>query len=145
MLAATSQQPQLVTHEIEGLRVELPAELQSFFFESGYVPTTAEEFRGNARLRVRSVGEILITHTPSALHSGISHRDGRSGKTLIKDLSRSGVGVLYHYELYPEEQFQLRFQGRLLLVATARCRRIANKCYEVGGRIISVETIESTQ
>ncbi len=139
MLASANQQPQL---DIAGLEVVLPEELKAFFYESGYLPTTAEEYRGNARLRVRSVGEVLMTHTPSSLRNFTSQRESRGGKVLVKDLSRSGVGLLYHQQMFPEEYFQLRFQGRLLRVVAVRCRRLGEKCYELGGRIIAIEVLE---
>lgn len=129
--------------QIAGLEVILPDNLKAFFYESGYLPTTAEEARTNARLRVRSIGDILLKHTPSKLRGDLKERDKRAGKVLIKDLSRNGIGVLYHQQVYPAEQFQLRFQGRLINATVVRCRRLGEKCYEIGGRIISLETLDA--
>lgn len=129
---------------VAGLEVVLPEELKAFFYETGYQPTTAEEARGNARLRVRSLGDILMIHTPSMLRCGLQERTKRAGKVLIKDLSRSGIGILYHQQIYPEEQFQIRFNGRLINAIAVRCRRLGPKCYETGGRIVSLETLAET-
>lgn len=128
--------------QIAGLEVILPDNLKAFFYESGYLPTTAEEARTNARLRVRSIGDILMKHTPSRLRGDLKERNKRAGKVLIKDLSRTGIGVLYHQQVFPEEQFQIRFQGRLINAVVVRCRRLGEKCYEIGGRIASLETLE---
>ncbi len=141
MLAPIDQRA-LDPAQVAGLEVILPDDLKAFFYESGYLPTTAEEARCNARLRVRSVGDILLTHTPPVLRDGLTKRAKRSGKVLIKDLSRSGIGVLYHQQIFPEEQFQIRFQGRLINTVAVRCRRLGMHCYEIGGRIVSLETIE---
>lgn len=141
MLAPLDQCP-LEPEQIAGLDVILPDSLKAFFYEWGYISTTAEEARSNARLRVRSVGDLLLTHTPPVLRDGLKTRSKRTGKTLIKDLSRSGIGVLYHEQIFPEEQFQIRFQGRLINLIAVRCRRLGVHCYEIGGRIITLETIE---
>ena len=141
MLAQTNQFP-LEPIQVAGLEVILPDNLKAFFYESGYLPTTAEEARTNARLRVRSIGDILMMQTPSMLRFGLMERNRRAGKVLIKDLSRTGIGVLYHQQIYPEEQFQIRFQGRLINAVAVRCRRLGEKCYETGGRIVSLETLE---
>jgi len=127
---------------VAGLEVILPEDLKAFFYEMGYLPTTAEESRSNARLRVRSIGDILLQHSPPILRKGLVGRAKRSGKVLIKDLSRTGIGVLFHQQVFPEEQFQIRFQGRLINSIAVRCRRLGNMCYEIGGRIVSLETIE---
>ncbi len=141
MLAPLNQRP-IDPLQVAGLEVILPEDLKAFFYETGYLPTTAEEARCNARLRVRGVGDLLLTHTPPVLRDGLSKRTKRTGKTLIKDLSRSGIGILYHEQIFPEELFQIRFQGRLINSIAVRCRRLGVQCYEVGGRIVSLETIE---
>jgi hypothetical protein len=143
MLAPNNHVP-LEPIQIEGLEVILPGNLKAFFYESGYLPTTAEEARTNARLRVRSIGDILMKHVPGRLRGELKERDKRAGKVLIKDLSRTGIGVLYHLQVFPEEQFQLRFQGRLINAVVVRCRRLGEKCYEIGGRIVSLETLNTT-
>lgn len=141
MLAQTNQFS-LEPIAIAGLEVILPDNLKAFFYESGYLPTTTEEGRTNARLRVRSIGDILLMQTPSVLRFGLMERARRAGKVLIKDLSRTGIGVLYHQQIYPVEQFQIRFQGRLINAVAVRCRRLGEKCYETGARIVSLETLE---
>lgn len=141
MLAQTDQFA-LDPIQVAGLEVILPDNLKAFYYESGYLPTTAAEARTTARLRVRSIGDILMLHTPSMLRLGLMERARRAGKVLIKDLSRTGIGVLYHQQLYPEEQFQVRFHGRLINAVAVRCRRLGVKCYETGARIVSLETLE---
>lgn len=141
-MLASANQCEIDQTSIAGLEVVLPEELRAFFYEAGYMATTAEEYRSNARLRVRSVADMLLVHTPPALRTGLTGRERRAGKVLLKDLSRSGIGILYHQQIFPEEQFQVRFQGRLIHSIAVRCRRLGNMCYEIGGRIVSLETIE---
>ena len=124
------------------LLVKLPDELKAFYRESGYLPTTAVEYRTNARLRVRSDGDIKFTFTPAALTKNPEFRQVREGKALIKDLSKGGIGVLYHEQIFPEERFQLFFQGRIIEVTVVRCRRLNEACYEIGGRVIEIRTLQ---
>lgn len=123
------------------LLVQLPDELRAFYKESGYLPTTAQEYRSNARLRVRSDGDIRFTETPLALAKNPDFRQDREGKALIKDLSKTGIGVLYHEQIFPEEQFQIFFQGRVIHVVTVRCRRLSEACYEIGGKVKAIESL----
>ena len=143
MLAATNQFT-LEAGDALDMEIILPEELKSFFYESGYLPTTAEESRGNARLRVRSVGEMLHRRTPPALLLGLAERGRRTGKVLIKDLSRSGIGLLFHTQIYPQERLQIRFQGRLIDTVFVRCRRLGECCYDIGGRIMALESAGDT-
>lgn len=117
------------------LLVQLPDDLKQFYSETGYVHTTANEVRSNARLRVRRQGLLTIVRTPPGLAENNSLHSSASGLTLIKDLSRVGVGLLYHEQLYPEEQIELQFQGREMGIHIVRCRRIGSRCYEIGGKV----------
>lgn len=141
-MLASANQCEIDQTLIAGLEVVLPEGLRAFFCEAGYMATTAEEYRTNARLRVRSVADMLLVNSPSALRNGLAGRESRAGKVLIKDLSRSGIAILYHQQIYPQERFQIRFQGRLILSIAVRCRRLGSMCYEIGGKVVSVETSE---
>lgn len=124
----------------EPLKVQLPAEMQQFFTESGYLPTTAAEYRGNARLRVRSKAVLNVTSVPPTLRA-IQIPEFVSGEILIKDLSRSGIGFLYHRELYPTQGIKVHFQGRVIEAAIVRCRRVDAFCFEIGGRVSGTKTV----
>lgn len=123
--------------------IKLPEELRAFYQESGYLPTTALENRTNARLRIRRDGQIKFTYTPPILKEKPEFRNVTQGSILIKDLSRIGIGILYHEQIFPEEKFDIHFQGRIIHVCAVRCRRLCDDCYEVGGRIVSLEAIET--
>ncbi|QDV24891.1 hypothetical protein [Aureliella helgolandensis] len=132
MLAPTSDGVTDGSLPVPPLLVQLPKELEKFFQESGYLSTTAEEERRNARLRVRQVGTMTmeLTKRSEVLYS--SDDFSAISSVLIKDLSRSGVGFLYHREVFPGESVQIQLKGRRLKAKTVRCRRLGPKCYEVG-------------
>ncbi len=135
MLAATGQ---LITDSqgTDGelpLLVQLPAEMSRFFQEAGYLETVFCELRGQARLRVRCQSELESDFVPPFL--GIKKR---RAKVLIKDLSRSGLGLLSHEQLWPGETFWVELHGRRLHVRVVRCRKLAHACFEVGGIVMSL-------
>jgi hypothetical protein len=123
------------------LRVVLPKELERFYAESGYSPTSVFENRCNSRLRVRTEVPIWFEGIPDGIRRFISRSSGTTGRALLKDLSKTGLAILYHEQMFPEEQFQLQFRNRLFDVTVVRCRRIAPACYEVGGAIDSLTTL----
>ena len=133
---------QAVAGDCEPLQVMLPEHMQSFFNESGYQPTTASEFRGNARLNVRAEVCVKFTETPAMLKA-IPGQDIDTGIGLLKDLSKTGIGLLYHRQLFPCQKLEVDFQGRRLHAVVVRCRRLGEKCYEVGGRILGVHALPS--
>ena len=51
-----------------------------------------------------------------------------------------GIGILFHEQIFPEEKFDISFQGRIIHVIAVRCRRLCDACYEIGGRIESLES-----
>lgn len=126
------------------LEVILPEHWHAFFNETGYAPSTPSEERSNARLRVRSAGELTFFNTPAALQASVQDEmlEKSAGQVLIKDLSRGGIGILYHRQIFPEQQFRIHFQGRRIEAVAVRCRRLGDRCFETGGRILSLETLD---
>jgi hypothetical protein len=53
---------------------------------------------------------------------------------LTRDLSRSGIGFLHAFELYPGERVKLWLPTGPVASEVARCRRHDARCYEVGVR-----------
>lgn len=123
------------------LLVQLPEELRAFYRESGYHPTTVSEHRSNARLRVRREAEIRFIFTPPALLAWADLPNRDTGRVLIKDLSKTGIGILYHQQIYPEERIQVAFQGRLIHAVAVRCRHLADACFETGAIIQLIEAV----
>ncbi len=124
------------TETFPPLRVVLPDELKRFYSERGYLPPTPHEERRFARLNVRSHGRIRFYPAPPNLIVGTGN--DRTGTVLVKDLSRSGIAVLYHRQIFPGEQFDVLMHGRWIHSTAVRCRRIGSQCYETGATIRSV-------
>ncbi|MEZ6135651.1 MAG: hypothetical protein R3C53_12145 [Pirellulaceae bacterium] len=126
------------------LLVKLPEDLKAFYEESGYQSSTPIEHRTNARLRIRRDAELEFIHIPNALRAVTMLHSDPKVRVLIKDLSRTGIGILIHEQIFPTEEFQVTFQGRLIHATAVRCRRIAAECYEVGARVNQVAQAEQS-
>ena len=129
--------------EEHSLKVVLPEEMQRFFCETGYAPTTALENRCNSRLRVRTEVPIWFTSLPNGLKNQTSRPADAPETALLKDISRTGVAILYHEQIFPDEGLIMQFNNRQFDVTVVRCRRIARACYEIGGIINSLITLET--
>lgn len=136
MLAATTGQLDVPLDSDTDLPllVQLPEQMSGFFSEAGYLETVFCELRGQARLRVRCISVLESEFLPPFL--GIKQR---RAKVFIKDLSRSGLGLLSHEQLWPCETFFVVLQGRRLNVRVVRCRKLAQACFEVGGVVLTID------
>jgi hypothetical protein len=114
--------------------VKLPPELAAFYKESGYLPASYWEARVNARLRVRCESTLTSVFIPA-----FALEQHRRARVLVKDLSRAGIGILSHQQMWPTETFVLVLKGRSLACTVARCRKLGKLCFEVGARIDSLE------
>lgn len=114
------------------LKVELPPSLANFFAEAGFTDTTYFETRKHSRLRYRCEAELYIEDSPPMLQ-----RMDREMIVLVKDISKCGLGLLAHEQLWPEEQVTLRFLGKQAVAKIVRCRRMGKSCFECGAKLIS--------
>lgn len=130
------------TDVCEPLQVVLPTDLRRFFSESGYAPTTNDEHRTVARLRVRREVVFYFSHTPRMVMRLVQRHPQIRHRGLLKDLSRTGVGLLYHEQLYPGEFIGMEFQQRLFEIEVVRCRRLDTACYEIGGVVKAVSPLQ---
>ena len=96
------------------------------------------EDRSNARLNVRSKGLICFFPTLPSLECDIIASDVRQGTVLVKDISKTGIAILYHRQIFPYERFEIFLHGRAIDATCVRCRRIGPKCYETGAVINSI-------
>lgn len=128
--------------QAEPLRVELPPELKAFFQQHGYQKETAANVRSDARLQVRTEVEFAFHSHPPALDVLLQKLPQRA-TGLIKDLSRTGIALLYHKQLYPAQELQVFLLGRELFVKVVRCRKLSDCCYEVGGRVLKTVRYEN--
>jgi hypothetical protein len=55
-----------------------------------------------------------------------------------KDVSRGGIGFLHSEPLFPMEQFRLALpDGKSRTIEVVRCRRIQQRCFEIGAVFVS--------
>jgi hypothetical protein len=118
------------------LQVQLPPELKDFFSENGY---TYAEHRTNARLRVRGESVLTSLYVPP-----FAKRSATSLRVLVKDMSRSGIALLAPYQLWPTERFGVELCERWIEAEVVRCRKLGERCFEVGARIHSVATLSDS-
>jgi hypothetical protein len=127
------------------LKVVLPEELQRFYAERGYLASMPQEERTNARLNVRSQGYIRFLPSVAILICETTVSDTRHGTILIKDISKTGIAILYHRQIFPGERFEIFLHSRVLSATSVRCRRIGPKCYETGAIIDCIAAVENDE
>jgi hypothetical protein len=117
--------------EATPLLVRLPEEMETFFEEKGYVATTPFDERAAPRLRFRcrALLEVLEPLPSYPRETGLA-------TVLISDLSRSGIGLLHHEQLWPEERIRVLLPDCQLEAIVARARKRGVNCYDIGARLI---------
>jgi len=118
------------------LLVRLPATMANFFNEVGYMPTAFVEKRSHARMRVRCESMITCVSAPAFVK-----RELTASRVLVKDLSRCGVGVLSHQQMWPTETFFIELNNRRLSARVVRCRKLGESCYEIGAVVSAIENL----
>jgi len=113
------------------LLVRLPEELKGYREEQGFIPSNIFENRTTARLRVRCESRFGIISSPPFVF-----RTESQFQVLMKDLSKYGIGIITHQQLYPLETFWVELLGKQIRASVVRCRKLGEKCFEVGGRIL---------
>lgn len=137
MLASTDVGLEPQPKELPPLLVQLPAQMSNFFSEVGYMPTALVEKRSAPRMRVRCESIITSLFTPVFVH-----RANGSTRVLVKDLSRTGLSILAHEQMWPTEMFLIDLHKRKLNARVVRCRKLGDYCYEIGSVLVSIETPE---
>jgi hypothetical protein len=104
-------------------KAKLPAELALRFFQPhGATPLHYDSQRSFHRYFLR--GKAVLTRGDERLGS------------FTKDVSRQGVGFLSPVQLMPLERVKLRFPSAELTLEVARCRRVADGCFECGAKFV---------
>ncbi len=118
-------------------RIVLPLSLQSFFGEPGYCESTFFESRKHSRLRIRCKASMSIEVSLPCIV-----RTERHSLVYVKDISRGGLGIITHEQLFPEEKLLVVFQQREVRATVVRCRRIEHLCWECGVLITGFKNLE---
>ena len=60
----------------------------------------------------------------------------------VKDISKRGLGIVSHLQLFPQEKLLICFQHREVRATVVRCSRLSNLCWESGALIESFKNLE---
>jgi hypothetical protein len=100
-------------------RTELPWSWHQYASGAGAVSKKLDSTRQYCRIALRSIAIIWQGDGAHAVYT--------------KDVSKSGIGLYSPVQLLPKAAIQLWVPGRSLLkLKVSRCKRIADRCFEVG-------------
>ena len=124
--------------------VQLPWPIDEFLGKTGHLPAAIENRRKYARVYYRTSAALLIkTSLP-----GIT-RPTAVTSIYVSDIGRSGIGLMVDRAFYPEERLTINIPSLgLKQVIVRRCRRLGERCYELGaefGSDISVKPAEGSE
>jgi hypothetical protein len=106
-------------------RVELPQEIADAQRKTAGEPVRSDCQRRYGRRSLAS---------PAILADGVRHHACRG-----KDISRIGVGFYCPINVLPKKIIRLWLpHGGIFLLRVTRCRRLGERCYEVGSRFHAV-------
>lgn len=126
-------------------KIALPEQLAGFFSEQGYTHPVWCENRAVGRIKVRTSIEMQFLHVPRLLQNIVPRNMTARTVGLLKDLSRTGIAILYHEQLYPNETLKIQLWGKTIEFKVIRCRRLGDSCYEIGGTILRCFANEDSQ
>lgn len=113
-------------------KVELPDEWKdTFFTETGVLPTREEERRRFARRRIRTKALVDIVQSLPAFERTPSRH-----VVFTCDMSRSGFAFLHTEQLYPLEKIRLSLPQKSFLLEVARCKRYNDQCFMIGAQLL---------
>lgn len=120
MLDDHDENEQVITScDLPPCQVELPEEWSDFFSVSGLSDSRYDDQRRFSRRRHR--------------RKAILERNGAFYTVYTKDVSRTGVGLLHHEQMFPCEKVKIWLPGNLnFSLRVTRCLRIQKHCYECG-------------
>ena len=111
----------------DGLRLTLSS-------ERGPTNPNLFELRGTSRFRC--CGNCVVTLSPDSFQ--IPGQDHQS-LSIVRDISRKGIGIIAHQQWYPEQSLELILATATVEARVARVRRAGPFCYEVGLIIVKHE------
>ena len=92
---------------------------EDFFSARGELTECTTSRRAHERHFLRSPAIIKCGHQTHAVY--------------LKDVSRTGIGLLSPVQLFPRQQFLMLLTEQIRYrLQTIRCRRVGPKCYECG-------------
>lgn len=110
------------------LEITVPRKMFEHFQGTGPTQTAMSEQRRYVRFRHLTKGILGYKQTFPAIR-----RTNTLHMVLITNVSRCGLGLLSHEQLFPGERMNLWISGRgIIQITVARCRKENDRCFEVG-------------
>ena len=110
--------------------VELPTDWKVDSERLLPLPSCFDDMRHDTRYKYHARAMLLA-------EASLPHVARQSGRhvVFIKDVSRAGIAFYHEEQLYPRERMQLWLPGQELhIVRISRCRKVNDRCYEIGAR-----------
>ena len=127
-----------IAHEVHDLimrlpcRVEVPLDYGTFFEATGPLPPHLEDSRQVPRFYCRTFAALTVRSSLPGLP-----REESTERVCLKDISRSGVSLLHSRQLFPAERLELVvLDGIRRELRVTRCRKIQDRCYEIGAALV---------
>jgi hypothetical protein len=109
----------------------IPVRLREELQRKGLGVAMRDESREFPRFRTNGPAIFSWENSPPALENPHPTR-----QVVVRDLSRTGVGILTSSQWFPEELGKLQFAIGDMVVKVMRARRLGPRCFEIGARII---------
>lgn len=107
--------------------VDIPQAYLEQLQEEGYLPSSPQEERKHARYRFcRNAALQILEDLP------LLPRMRKISGAYLSSISIGGAAVLFDEQLYPKERVRIWLANDALAGEVSRCRRISERCYEVG-------------
>lgn len=135
MLVKNRQQSFEQLIETLKMKVQLTESLiESLKSERGVTRTNPFEHRRVARFRC--YGECITRISECSFQMPGQEIVSR---TIVRDLSRNGVGLISHQQLYPEQTIEVQMHNASVTALVARVCKLGPHCFEVGSTIVGHE------
>ncbi|MFO0014727.1 MAG: hypothetical protein ACK553_18480 [Planctomycetota bacterium] len=109
----------------------MPARVREELQRKGVGTAMHDDNRESPRFRTNGPAIFSWESSPPAFDHPHPTR-----QVIVRDLSRTGVGILTSTQWFPEESGKLEFAIGSMIVKVMRARRLGPRCFEIGARII---------
>lgn len=116
----------------------LPSRVREDLQRKGIGATIHDDIRESPRFRTNGPAILTWESSPAGIHI-----PRVAQQVIVRDLSKSGVGILTSCQWFPEEIGKLQFAIGDMVVKVMRVRRLGPRCFEVGGRILRYTRYDS--
>ncbi len=118
------------------MRIQLPAHLEEAL-ERERGACESNPFENRTAVRFRCNGRAIMELKE---HSTAYPSQDKRAIVIVRDLSRSGVGVISHQQWFPDQEVQIHVENGVLTARVVRARRIGTRCYEIGTKVTHFES-----